>query len=310
MDLDQLAAFDRIVREGGFGRAAIALGIGQPAVSARIRALEDRVGGALFTRGRRVGLTALGESFLPYARRAMEVLGEGVEAARLAQTGGRGRIRLGSLNSLAGGLVGPALSGLVRTQPEVECTVRAGNHERIVSLLVDGVVDLGVVAWPCTEASAADLQELLVLHEPVVLVARPDHPLARGRVGVEDLVRLGRPFFRLRWWQRPDPVLTALAERAGTAVELPMETARAMALAGAGVGFFTRTFIAEDLQRGALAEIEVRDLARIFRDSALVRRRRGPLSPAAAHLVEAIRRQADRLGLLARSGRARARAPR
>lgn len=44
VDLDQLAAFDRIVREGGFGRAALALGIGQPAVSARIRTLEDRSG--------------------------------------------------------------------------------------------------------------------------------------------------------------------------------------------------------------------------------------------------------------------------
>ncbi len=304
MDLDQLAAFDRIVREGGFGRAAIALGIGQPAVSARIRALEERVGGALFTRGRRVALTALGESFLPYARRAIELLAEGAEAARLAQTGGRGRVRLGSLASLAGGLVGPALGGYVRAHPEVECTVRAGDHERIVALLLDGVVDLGVVTWPCTEAAAADLQAILVFHEPVVLVSRPDHPLARPRATVEEVVRLGRPLFRLRWWQRPDPVLTALAERAGTAVELPMETARAMALEGAGVGFFTRTYIADDLARGALVEIPVRDLARVFRDSALVRRRRsGPLSPAAAHLVEAVRRQADHLGLLARAAR-------
>ena len=84
LDADQLATFDRIVREGGFGRAAVALGLGQPAVSARIRALEAAVGGTLFTRGRQVALTALGESFLPYARRALEVLGEGVEVARRA----------------------------------------------------------------------------------------------------------------------------------------------------------------------------------------------------------------------------------
>lgn len=311
VDLDQLAAFDRILREGGFGRAAVALGIGQPAVSARIRALEDQVGGDLFTRGRRVTLTALGEAFLPYARRALEVLAEGLDAARLAGTGERGRIRLGSLASLAGGLVGPALSRFVRGQSEVECVVRAGDHERIVSLLMDGVVDLGLVAWPCPEAASADLQEILVLHEPVVLVARPDHPLAmRGRVLVEELVQLGRPLFRLRWWQKPHPTIVAIAERAGTAVDLPMETARAMALDGAGVGFFTRTYIGDDLAHGALVEVEVRDLARLHRDSALVRRRRaGPLSPAAAHLVEALRAQADRLGLLARTARPRAARP-
>ncbi|HEY6100774.1 MAG TPA: LysR family transcriptional regulator [Anaeromyxobacter sp.] len=308
MDQDQLAAFDHVVREGGFTRAAIALGIGQPAVSARIRALEDEVGGTLFTRGRRVALTALGESFLPFARRALEVLGEGVEAARMAQVGRRGRIRLGALASLAGGLVGPALSAFVRAHPDVEWVVRAGDHERIVALLLDGMVELGLVTWPCTEAVAADLQAILLFHEPVVLVAHPGHALARrSRVSQDDLVRLGRPLFRLRWWQTHHPAILRLAERAGPAVELPMETARCLAMDGAGVGFFARTYIAEDLARGALVEIAVRDLPRIHRDSALVRRRRsGPLSPAGANLVEAIRRQAENLGLLtaqARRGR-------
>jgi hypothetical protein len=46
-------------------------------------------------------------------------------------------------------------------------------------------------------------------------------------------------------------------------------------------------------------EIELRDLPPIYRDSALVRRRRsGPLSPAAVSLVQAIRHQAHALGLL------------
>jgi DNA-binding transcriptional LysR family regulator len=301
MDRDQLAAFDHVAREGSFTRAAVALGVGQPAVSARMRALEEQVGGALFTRGRRVALTALGESFLPFARRALEVLGEGVEAARLAQVGQRGRVRLGTLASLAGGLVGPALGAFVRANPQVECFVRAGDHERIVALLLDGIVDLGVVTWPCTEAAAADLQPVLLFHEPVVLVARPGHPLAaRPRPTQDDLVRLGRPLFRLRWWQKHHPLVVELAERAGQAVELPMETARALAIAGAGVGFFTRTYIADDLARGALAEIELRDLPHLHRDSALVRRRHSaPLSPAAANLVEALRRQAATLGLLA-----------
>jgi DNA-binding transcriptional LysR family regulator len=300
VDREQLRAFDHIAREGSFTRAALSLGIGQPAISARIEALEAQVGGTLFTRRRPIALTALGESFLPFARRALEVLGEGIEAARLAQIGQRGRIRLGSLASLAGGLVGPALSAFVSAHPQVDCTVRAGDHEWIVALLLDAVVDLGLVTWPCTEAEAADLQAVLLFHEPVVLVARPGHALTRrARVSREDLARHGRPFFRLRWWQTHHPEILRLAERAGPAIELPMEAARCLALAGAGVGFFVRTYIAEDLQRGELVEIGVRDLPPIYRDSALVRRRRsGPLSPATANLVEAIRRQAVALGLL------------
>ena len=262
MDRHQLAAFDQVVREGSFTRAAVALGLGQPAVSARLKVLEDELGGTLFTRGRRVALTALGESFLPYARRALEVLDEGVEVARRAQVGQRGCVRLASLGSLAGGLLGPALAAFAREYPEVECVIRSGNHERVVSLLLDGVVDLGLVTWPCTEAGSADLQAILTFHEPVPLVASPAHPLAAvSRIREEELVRLGRPFFLLRWWQAHHPTILGLA----------------------GV---------------ALVELEVQGLPRISRDSALVRRGRGgPLSPATANLVEAIRRQAVALGL-------------
>jgi DNA-binding transcriptional LysR family regulator len=305
MDRDQLAAFDHIAREGSFTRAAVSLGIGQPAISARIRGLEEEVGGSLFTRGRRIALTALGESFLPFARRALEVLGEGVEAARLAQIGQRGRIRLGALASLAGGLVGPALGAFATANPGVDCLVRAGDHERIVALLVDAMVDLGVVAWPCTEMAAADLQPLLLFHEPVVLVARRGHPLTmRRRAARDDVVRLGRPLYRLRWWQKHDPKILELAERTGSAIELPMETARRLALGGVGVGFFARTYVSDDLERGDLVEVAVSDMPRIFRDSALVRRAHaGPLSPASAGLVEALRRQAGALGLLTRASR-------
>jgi LysR family transcriptional regulator, low CO2-responsive transcriptional regulator len=299
MDRDQLAAFDHIVREGSFTRAAVALGIGQPAVSARVQALEDEIGGILFTRGRRVALTSLGETFLPFARRALDVLGEGVDAARRAQVGQRGHIRIACLGSVAGGLLGPALARFAHGYPDVDCTVRAGNHERVVALLLDGVVDLGLVAWPCSEAPAADLRPVLLLREPVVCAVAPSHPLAgRSRVSADDVARLARPFLRLRWWQKHHPGLVRLAERAGAAVDIAMETARALALEGAGAGFFVKTYIDEDLRRGALVEVRVRDQPRVFRDSALVRRGRAtPLSPASANLVEAIRRRAVELGI-------------
>jgi DNA-binding transcriptional LysR family regulator len=309
MDVEQLRAFDRVVREGSFSRAALALGIGQPAVSARIQALEDAVGGTLFTRGRRIALTALGESFLPFARRALDVLGEGIEAARQAQVGQRGHIRLATLGSLAGGLVGPALAAFVTAHPRVEYTVRSADHEVVAAMLLDGIVELALITWPCTEAESADLTPLLRLHEPVVLVAHPAHPLARRRVVSEDeLVRLARPFLRLRWWQHHHPELTRLAERAELAFDAPMETARYLTLHGVGAGFFTRTYVADELARGVLVELQVRGLEPLYRDSALVRRSRSvPLSPAAAALIQALTAQAERLALVRPPGRKRAR---
>jgi LysR family transcriptional regulator, low CO2-responsive transcriptional regulator len=302
VDLNQLTAFDRIVREGSFSRAALALGIGQPGISSRIHALEAAIGGALFTRGRKIALTPLGEAFLPYARRILEMVEDGIESARLSQAGRRGRIRLGALGSLAGGLVAPALAELVRAQPEIECFFRAGDHESLVELLLDGIVELALITWPCRETLAASLHPLLLLREPVVLVVHPRHQLARHRtVDQDELARKAQPLLRLRWWQTHHPEITRLAQLSGTSVEVPMETARGLVLRGVGAGFFTRTYIADDLARHALAQVHVRGLPAIFRDSALVRRKSQPLSPPAAALVEAVRGQAARMDLLATS---------
>jgi DNA-binding transcriptional LysR family regulator len=311
MATDQLVAFQRVVREGSFSRAAFALGLGQPAVSARIAALEQAVGGTLFTRGRRVALTPLGESFLPYVRRALEVLQEGLASARAVQVGTRGRVSLASLNSLAGGLVGPALAQLLRAHPGLECVTKATDHEHVLELLWDGLCELGLCAWPCTEAFAADLEPLLLLREPVLLVAAPSHPLARlKKLQQDDLVRLARPLHRLRWWRYHHPEIIRLAEASGTSVEVPMETARHLVVNGLGVGFFTRTYIMDDLAAGRLAPLLVRDLAPIHRDSALVRRARAtPLSPPAALLVDALRSNARALDLLAPRPRRPSRRP-
>ncbi|MBI3630117.1 MAG: LysR family transcriptional regulator, partial [Candidatus Rokubacteria bacterium] len=52
MEIGQVEAFVAVGTFGGFRRAAEALRVSQPAVSARIKALEDSLGVALFERGR------------------------------------------------------------------------------------------------------------------------------------------------------------------------------------------------------------------------------------------------------------------
>jgi len=79
-------------------------------------------------------------------------------------------------------------------------------------------------------------------------------------------------------------------------MDLPMEIARSLVLAGIGAGFFARTYVAGDVAAGALAEIPVRGMAPLHRDVALVRRRVSSLSPATAALVQALRVQTERLG--------------
>jgi len=142
--------------------------------------------------------------------------------------------------------------------------------------------------------------------EPVPLVAAPGHPLARRRsVTRDDIARLARPFLRLRWWRTHHVEVDRIAGRAERAIDVPMETARALALRGVAVGFVPRTYIADELAAGSLVALAVRDMAPLWRDSALVRRSRVAAAPVIATTIDALRALAARLGLVRRTSRAR-----
>ena len=79
---------------------------------------------------------------LPYARRALAVLGEGIEAAQLAQRGQRGRVTIGTIQSHSRTLLGRAMGRFYAGHPEVEVFVRTGHSDQIVQMLTDGVVKL------------------------------------------------------------------------------------------------------------------------------------------------------------------------
>jgi DNA-binding transcriptional LysR family regulator len=300
IDLEQLITFERIVREGSFSAAAWALDVPQPTVSARIKSLEQTVGGALFhRRGRQITLTDLGQTFLPYAQRTIAILTEGVEMARQAEQGQRGRVTFGGLSSLSGGLLGPAIAQFHKNHPQVELLSRGGDHESVVDWLRDRIIELGLVVWPCPESVLTPMQPLLRLREPVSLVVGADHPLAeRGSITYDELVAAAQPFLSLRWWKTLHPTIVQIAADSQSSITISMESARYMVRAGIGLGYFTQVYVADDLLRGALVELTVRDLKPLYRESALVWMPRAtPLSAAALSFVEAVRVQAGALGL-------------
>ncbi|MDJ0757283.1 MAG: LysR family transcriptional regulator [Ardenticatenaceae bacterium] len=301
MNIDQLIAFDRIVRDGSFSRAAWALQIAQPTISARIMALEKTVGGSLFERNNRaVTLTERGVGFLPFARQALEALQKGLDAASHASSSTRGELHIAVLRSLAGGLAAPALKRFFIDHPEVACIIGEGSHWQIVEWLHDNQIELGLVTWPPVGPHITDMTPLLRFREPVVLLAHHRHPLAQlKRVTQADVARLSNPFILLRWWQvTPDPV-AKIVEVAQKAVDVPTDTGRFLIANGIGAGFFNLAQFTPELMSPEIVQIEVVDLPQLFRDSAVVRlKRNSTLSPAATHFIDCIRTQAAKLNLL------------
>ncbi len=301
MNLDQLIAFERIVREGSFSKAAWALQLSQPTVSARLKALEASVGGPLFKRNNRaVVLTERGSRFLPFARQALEAMQKGAEAAEESSETSSAALKIGVLHSMAGGFVSPALSQFTKKHPAATCIMKEGNHWQLIERLHDNQIELGLIAWPPIGPQLTELTPLIQFREQMVLLAHKAHPLAKlSKVMVEDVARLSNPFLLLTFWQVTPEPLTRLAESATHTLEVPTDTGRYLLAHGTGAGFFNAAQITPELFAKDVVEIDIIDMPKLYRYSALARlTRRSTLSGAAAQFTNCLADQAKKQGLL------------
>lgn len=297
MDIDQLRSFDRIVRDGSFTKAAARLNVTQATVSMRIRMLEQHVGGALFSRGRKVALTERGVTFLPYARRMLATLVESEEALRTVD---RGRIALATLRSLTGPLVTVPIAEFLAEHPHVELDVEEGRHGEIAEWLHDRRVDLAIMAWPNLDPLLDALNPLAVFCEGVHLVAAPELAHAIGPEPTLERIFSIAPRFvtHLGWQTMPEPVLAMRRMARGTAL-MTLEPSRALIERGLAIGHLLAPQIAAARASGSLVVIDPVDAPPIERRSALVAGRPGDtLRPLAAELAGRLIARARALGIL------------
>ncbi|MHA6760977.1 LysR family transcriptional regulator [Streptacidiphilus sp. PAMC 29251] len=143
-----LRAFVAVADHGTYGAAARVLALSQPALSKQIQALEGRVGGSLFRRGRHgAEPTALGRALLPDARDAVERLDAFALRARRLAAGGTERLTLGfGLSTID---VAPrAVAEFRRRRPRVRVTLDDMASPVQIGRLRRGELDAGFVRLP------------------------------------------------------------------------------------------------------------------------------------------------------------------
>jgi DNA-binding transcriptional LysR family regulator len=140
--LDGVEAFLSVARHRSFRRAAAELGVTPSAISQAIRALEARVGSALFIRTTRsVGLTEAGERFLSRAKPAFEELVAATEAARELGQRPTGLLRLSVPRAVVPLILEPVIASFCQAYPELEVEIAAS--EELVDLAAEGF-DAGI----------------------------------------------------------------------------------------------------------------------------------------------------------------------
>ena len=140
--LDGVEAFLSVARHRSFRRAAAELGVTPSAISQAVRALEARIGAALFIRTTRsVGLTEAGERFLSRAKPAFEELVAASEVARELGQRPAGLLRLSVPRAVVPILLEPLIASFCQAYPEVEVEIAAS--EELVDLAAEGF-DAGI----------------------------------------------------------------------------------------------------------------------------------------------------------------------
>src|SRR5919201_7054075 len=140
--LDGVEAFLGVAQHRSFRRAAAELGVTPSAISQAVRALEARVGAALFIRTTRsVGLTEAGERFLSRAKPAFEELVAASEVARELGQRPAGLLRLSVPPATVPLLLEPLIASFCQAYPEVEVEIVASGH--LVDLAAQGF-DAGI----------------------------------------------------------------------------------------------------------------------------------------------------------------------
>jgi len=182
MELRRLKYMAVLAEELHFGRAAVRLGIAQPALTQQIQALERELGVELFHRTKRsVKLTVAGRVTLNEAIRTLQQAEKTVLVARQAGRGELGHIEIGYVGSaIFTGVLSKAISRFRENNPLVEFRL---NEIGIVQQLDDvssSRLDLGILRLP-VKSLPPDLAIVSLHREPIILAIPRGHRLARQK---------------------------------------------------------------------------------------------------------------------------------
>lgn len=277
-------------RHRNFARAAEALHLTQPSLSRSVATLEAQLGVKLFDRSHKgVEPTTFGRALLEHGR---TLLGEAEALEREIQLLAgleAGTLKVG-VGPYAGNVsVASAVARLVSRHPRLNVEVSALGPEAIVSGVLGGGFDLGVVTTMGLDDEPRIAFEPLPQHA-IYLACRPGHPLAgRKQITLEDV--LAYPLVAPPLRSKP-PLVTALREKALGRIDpesgdfLPavtvnsLDLARLIATESDALFPGTASMIAPDLAAGRLTRLDFW-IPAMTTDYGFVYLRNRTLSPAA-----------------------------
>ncbi|QKZ15520.1 LysR family transcriptional regulator [Spirosoma sp. KUDC1026] len=172
----RLHVFYTVAKRLSFTKAAAELFVTQPAITKHIQELENQFGTALFDRrGNQISLTKAGEVFLRHAETIVATYRQLEFDINALKGKSGGTLRLGASSTVAQYVIPPVLARFRERTADVTVSLLSGNTEQIEQQLLNKDIDLGLVEG---RTHHSDIRYTPFVKDELVLVCRPDHPLA------------------------------------------------------------------------------------------------------------------------------------
>lgn len=290
MEILQLETFLAVATYGGFHRAAAALRISQPAVSARISTLEESLGTRLFEREHgKFSLSLAGKALRPHAEQVLRQVAIARQAVHEMHPIAGGALPIAASLSICTYLLPEVLKKYQESHPNVIVSVRSGNSAQVLKMVLDGEVDLGIAR----SLNHPEVETIQLRDDPLILVGHPGHPaLARRKLRLEELESM--PIISYDRGSSDWTLMNGLFRRDGLLpnIVLEVETIEAckrMVLRKLGLAFLPQIAVVDELRRGKLCPLEITDSEPLRRSLDVILPRRRPLSKSAKELVAGLR---------------------
>jgi DNA-binding transcriptional LysR family regulator len=192
MNLENIEAFVHVMHYGSFNKAAEALYLSQPSVTARIQSLERELDCKLFDRnGKQVRITEEGKRFLPYAQQLMLTYRKGRQMLG-SKRAVQGEARIGCTVSVSNYVIPRMMPYLRSRYPETTYKFFTGRTDEIVDKMLAGEIDIGFVR----HVDHPNLKTEKFYEDPIRLYVYPGHPFQREeKVTVEAIAAEPLIFF-------------------------------------------------------------------------------------------------------------------
>lgn len=172
-NLYQLTTFVTVIAEGSMTAAADKLYLTQPAVSQQIRNLEEDLGVELMVRGvRQIKATPQGEVLYEYAKKIIHLTQQAEIAIKSIGNQMKGKLRIGTLNSIGLQLMSPIVARLMRHNPDLMLKIEYGRGEDLIKAFKKSMYDIIILPDVGTEfdSELENCEEKFLLKEEMWLV--------------------------------------------------------------------------------------------------------------------------------------------